>query len=82
MKFIKRNIRYVWIFVVFLFIGSILAFNFSNVHFSAYAAEFSFDTEDKVYCNATIEDEFAEDRVVVVVKQKSGTTIFTEHDFA
>ncbi len=82
MKFIKRNIRYVWIFVVFLFIGSILAFNFSNVRFSAYAAEFSFNTEDKVYCNATIEDEFAEDRVVVVVKQKSGTTIFTVQDFA
>ncbi len=68
MKFIKRTIRYVWILVVLFFVVSVFAFNFSEVRFSAYASEEATCLENgKVYCNATVDDDFAEDKVTVVL---------------
>ena len=34
-------------------------------------------SEEKVYCNATLEDEFADDRVVVVLSNKASTSLRT-----
>ena len=41
-------------------------------------------SEEKVYCNATLEDDFADDRVVVVLSNKASTSLrtFTKADFS
>ena len=40
-------------------------------------------SEEKAYCNATLEDEFADDRVVVVLSNKASTSLrtYTTADF-
>ena len=41
-------------------------------------------SEEKVYCNATLEDDFADDRVVVLLSNKASTSLhtYTKADFA
>lgn len=41
-------------------------------------------SDEKVYCNATLEDDFADDRVVVVLSNKASTSLrtFTKADFS
>ena len=34
-------------------------------------------SDEKVYCNATLEDDFADDRVVVVLSNKASTSLHT-----
>lgn len=47
------------------------------------ADEDTFRLEEKVYCNASIEDEFAEDRVLVVMTNKDSmeTSYYSRDDF-
>lgn len=64
--------------------GFLIVFiNVCNFTTAVNAVELN-DSEEKVYCNATIEDDFAPDSLIVILKNKESLSCknYTQSDFS
>ena len=84
MKTIQKKLRYIGVLIVCLFVCFILVLNFSDEYFSAFALESGSLKETKIYSDATIDGDFADDKVIVVLSHRESMRAaeYSLHDFS